>query len=328
MQDCVNGAYFIVREDCPVCASAHCETFYSVPFTQDPVRSFLESHFREQGHIEWATLEGTNFTLAECPECKLVFQRNVPNDAMLGRVYTEMISPSFLRAYEDDLLTVDNFRQIAGEMMMLFRMIDKPAGQIAFLDYGFGFGRWARVARALGATVYATEIGEEKLAMAADIGVRIIPDEAVDGMRFDIVHTEQVLEHLVDPRREFRRLAAITDGVMKVSVPPAGPIRSTIEKKGLAAESPFVRAHAMRGDDLAHMAVQPLEHINAFSVKSIERLASENHMKIVDQVRRRATMMDIGSPKRFLRSLADFGIALGKAALKPHTGYYLLRPER
>ncbi len=41
------------------------------------------------------------------------------------------------------------------------------------LDYGMGYGRLARVARAFGATVFATEIGEDKHRLAATLGVQI-----------------------------------------------------------------------------------------------------------------------------------------------------------
>lgn len=326
MADSCNKEFFDRREACPVCGGGEGRPFYSAPMTAEPVSGFIASQYDAQGDIDWIRLEGTDYTLMSCPTCDLVYQLNAPNDRLLGHIYSEMIQPAYLEKLERERLTLDNFDRIAGELSVLFRATGKHPSDVRFLDYGFGYGRWARVARALGASVLATEICEEKKAAARAIGVEVIPDEQVDDMRFDIVHTEQVFEHLVEPGREFRRLAAVTDGIIKVSVPRGGPIERLLSSRGLPRVSPFERAQSGKvwtRADFASAAVQPLEHLNAYSLRTMRWLAAANGLKIVGRVRKSATFFDPTSMKRMAASLPGLGISLGKTLLRPTGGYYV-----
>jgi 2-polyprenyl-3-methyl-5-hydroxy-6-metoxy-1,4-benzoquinol methylase len=125
----------------------------------------------------------------------------------------------------------------------LFRVVDKPPWQVRFLDHGFGHGRWARVAVAMGASVVATEISPEKVVNASKIGAQIVPHEVLSDMQFDIIHTEQVFEHLTDPERDFQTLAKALSkvGLMKVAVPPQGNIRASLKANGMISWSPQER---------------------------------------------------------------------------------------
>lgn len=322
----VNEKFFSVRAACPVCGSIEVSQIYCCGLTDSPVRDFISSHYEQQGKVDWSLLEGTDFVLCACRACELVYQRNVPGDVVLNSIYNDVISPAFLERIEAERLTVDNFNQIAGELGVLFRMTGKAPSRIRFLDFGFGRGRWARVARAMGATVFATETGEEKKAIAAGIGVEIIADEAIDGMRFDIVHTEQVFEHLTDPATHFRRLAAVTDGIMKVAVPQHGDIGALLARKGMTSVSPFndrlLKRRRLTGEDHDYVAIQPLEHLNAYARKTIDVLAAANGMRVVSRTRVGSVAVDVG---RLANSAVRVGAMLAKR-FRADTGYYLLRP--
>jgi hypothetical protein len=322
----VNAAHFEVRDACPVCFGHDATVFYSAPFDSGPVRGFIESHYATQGRIDWSLLQGTDFALAGCPVCDLIYQVAVPNDALLENIYTRMINADFLRPLEQQMLTLPNFHQVAGELSVLFELIGKPCASIRFLDYGFGYGRWARVARAMGAEVFATEIGDDKAQAAADIGITMIDDSQVDEMRFDIVHTEQVFEHLPDPHAKFRRLAAVTDGILKVAVPRGGPIRELLKSQGMAAESPFARGRLSR-EDRAYVGVQPLEHLNLFSPRTMRWLATDAGMRIVSTTRRSMTTIDLRGFAAVKDAAARVAKSVARDIVKPNTGYYLFAPQ-
>lgn len=327
----INPAFFHARSICPVCRGGAVEPIYSAPLDAGPVRDFIASQYRSQGEVHWAYFGGTDFEVMQCQCCDLIYQRNVPDGPVLNHVYYEMIAPKFLDGIEHDRLTVDNFHKIAGEMAVLFRMAGKHPGDIRFLDYGFGHGRWARVARAMGAQVFATETGEEKKAAAAALGIQIVSDAEIDAMRFDIVHTEQVLEHLTEPGRDFRRLAAVTDRLLKVSVPERGRLGLLLKRKGLPSVAPFSKndgRERLSAEDDAYTAIQPLEHLNAFSARTMEYLAIKNRMSIVSRVRRRAIAIEMDSPALLLRSMLRLGTMVAKTVLQPDLGYYLFRPSR
>lgn len=295
--------------------------------TQGNVRGFIESHFKTQGVVDWSLLEGTSFTLVECPQCALIYQAASPNDATLEAIYTQMIGSDFLEDHEQSLLTVSAFQEVAGELALLFRRLNKAPSQVTFLDYGFGYGRWARVARALGATVYATEIGDEKARAAAALGVRMITDDEIDQMTFDIVHTEQVFEHLPEPGETFHRLARATTGLLKVAVPRGGPVASVLKARGMTDQSPFARGGRVTSDDRVFMAIQPLEHINVFAPKTMAWLAHKNGLRLISQTRRATVAVDVTNARSLLRSIAALGKAAARECLKPKTGYYLFEPS-
>jgi len=326
----MNSTYFAARTACPVCGGTDVSVIYSCPLSADPVRGYIASHYQAQGQVEWSRFEGTDFDVAECKRCDLIYQRNVPRSEVLDYVYNKMVEPSYLRTLERQRLTIDNFNRIAGELVVLFRMTKKHPSEITFLDYGSGYGRWARVARALGATVFATETGEEKRQAAAEIGVKIIDDSEIGKMRFDIVHTEQVLEHLTEPGRDFARLAASTASLFKAAVPSRGRLRSLLLTRGMPRESAFGRSlHGYRAgsNDEAFMTIHPLEHLNAYSSTTMEWLAAKNAMTLVSRARNAAVAVEMTTPRLLAMSLANVAKMAAKMILRPARGYYLFRPK-
>lgn len=320
---------FSPRTACPVCDGTDLVRIYTAPYDEDPVRALVQSNFGRQGVIDWPLLAGVPFEVGKCRTCDLLFQVQTPNDAMLEVIYTKMISPEFLEQYERGLLTLHEFHRIAGEFTVLFEMIGKHPADITVLDFGVGQGRWARVARGMGATVYVTEIGEDKKRLARTLGLEVIEDEDIDTMTFDLVHTEQVLEHLVHPGRDFARLArAVTPGgIFKAAVPYRGKLEQLLKTKGLPTEAMFATggAKAIPGETEAFASIQPLEHLNAFSEATIDWLAAHNGLKKVSEVRRRSISVETGDARALVRGAKKVGVELAKAAMKPKIGYYLLQ---
>ncbi|SEJ31940.1 Methyltransferase domain-containing protein [Sphingomonas sp. OV641] len=319
---------FTSRSACPVCAGTDTHRIYTARYDEDPVRALVQSNFGRQGVIDWSLLAGVPFEVDKCATCDLLFQVQTPNDAMLEVIYTQMISPGFLDEYERGLLTLDEFHRIAGEFTVLFERIGKHPADITMLDFGVGQGRWARVARGMGATVYVTEIGDDKKQLARTLGLEVIEDEDVDRMTFDLVHTEQVLEHLVHPGRDFARLAraVAAGGLFKAAIPYRGKLEQLLKSKGLPTEAMFASggAKAIPGEVEAFASIQPLEHLNAFSEKTIDWLAAHNGLRKVSEVRRRSISVQTGDAQGLVRGAKKVGIELVKAAMKPKIGYHVL----
>lgn len=307
--------FFVERRNCPVCTSARSSVLYCSPMAENPIRGFLERHYKNQGTIDWKYLVGTDYVLCDCAECGLIYQRYAPTEILVRYIYNHLISPSVLTEIETDRLTIDNFEKIAGELSCLFRLLDKHPTKIRFLDYGFGHARWARVAKAMGAKVFGTELSSEKIALARTLGIEIVPDEVLVGMRFDLVHTEQVFEHLVAPAHEFHKLAKVLscDGILKVAIPPQGSIRRQL------------KAHGVRDQDYTSiLVVGALEHLNAFSPRSMQVLAKRYDLRLTSRVRRQTIPFDPWGGVR----LAGFLARVSRVTLRPlrrDSGYYLFR---
>jgi SAM-dependent methyltransferase len=209
-------------------------------------------------------------------------------------------------------------------------MLGKEPYKITFFDYGFGYGRWARVAAAIGAKVFATEISPEKIEFARSIGIEIIPPHALKEMRFDVIHAEQIFEHLVEPRADFLMLAnALTaDGVLKVGVPRPGRIRELVKQKGMIAHSPFAPL-AQNSDAGAkpaepeYISILPLEHLNAYSEKSLDVLGQNAGLRVASARRKRFIPFYLEDPRDFARSSVKAAKEVLKAASHRAEGYRL-----
>ncbi len=325
-----NPEFFSRRDTCPVCDQETGDVFYCKGLLESPVIDFIESHYRAQGHCDRAILQGTDYELSECGRCRLTYQVNVPLEHTLVNIYTKMISADFLRDFEKKKLTLGNFNNVSGELLSLFRMSRKRPTDIKFLDYGFGYGRWASVARAMGAQVYGTEIGDDKRAAASALGIRFLTDREIESERYDIIHTEQVFEHLIHPGQDFSRLSRLCDGIFKVAVPRHFGTRSIIETGGLPKTSPFERE--LRGEkpsaqDKLFVALQPLEHLNVYSDRTMEWLAEKNGLSIVRTSRRRDFVIETEKAT----NLAKISLEIAKNTIKSFTstgGYYIFSKLR
>jgi SAM-dependent methyltransferase len=326
-----NQRYFSSRDECPVCGSNQYKIIYSCSLTSDPIRGMISTHYRCQGLINWEYLEGTDYTICDCTNCELIYQRNIPNDVVLNQIYNVMISPVFLKKFETSLLTVGNFENIANELGALFRRISKHPTQALVLDYGFGYGRWARVAVAMGAKVFATEISPEKISFAQTIGVEIIDDGAISEMRFDLIHAEQVFEHLTHPRQVFERLASALapGGVMIVGVPRQGKIRRLLKQYGMIDWSPLEGAWnpdvgkrgGRRYQD--YNCIIPLEHLNAFSRKAIETLGNNSDLRLLSQLRRQVIPLHLSNVSAMGQSVVELSKTFATPMLRRESGSYI-----
>jgi SAM-dependent methyltransferase len=305
--------YFVRRSSCPVCTGGRVTTLYRRSMAESPIRDFIERHYGTQGVVDWSYLASTDYVLCDCAECGLIYQKHVPRPELLCHIYNVMISPLVLDELEAARLTIDNFEQISGEIIYLFRNLNKHPTKIRFLDYGFGHGRWARVARAMGAKVFGTELSPEKITLAQTLGIEVVADEALCGMQFDLIHTEQVFEHLVEPAREFQKLGRLLapGGVMKIAVPPQGGIRRHLQKHGIREQ-----------DYMTILSVGALEHLNAFSPRSMQVLARSSDLQLISHVRRQTVAFDPWNGIRVARSLAHVSRVMLRL-LRRDSGYYL-----
>lgn len=273
----MGGDLFVARDACPVCARADPATLFSAPYSDPRVHAHVMSHYCDQGTVNYALLGGIDFTIFKCGGCSLIYQRMAPTGRMLDVLYNQFIDPERLKRRELDRLTLDNFTEVGRRLGDLFGTIGKEPKDITLLDYGFGYGRWARVAAAMGARVYATEITPEKIAFARSIGVAILDESDLPNHRFDVVHAEQVFEHLADPASVFDMLAkcVAAGGVFKIAAPKQGRIEHLLKTRGFIDYSPFARG--FKGGMNDYQTIIPLEHVNSFCRKPIEVLAARGN---------------------------------------------------
>jgi hypothetical protein len=103
------------------------------------------------------------------------------------------------------------------------------------------------------------------------VGLRVVGLDDLPARRFRFINTEQVFEHLTEPRLVLEKLrnALSGDGVIKISVPDAA---AALKKIGQGKNFGALSA----GDQ---MPIAPLEHINAFSHDSLVAFGKEFGLK-------------------------------------------------
>ena len=260
--------YFIERSKCPCCESSKYTILCRASYTEVPLRDYLVSFYSSQGAIDLEYLEEQDYVLVECLECALIYQQEIPGEFLLHKLYEEWIDPQKVFELVEKRRTIGYFVGLIAEVISVMRQFDHPPMQLQFLDFGMGWGHWCRTAQAFGCTVYGTELSVARIEYAKQAGVRIIDYEEISKQKFDFINTEQVFEHLSEPRETLAYLkqSLKADGILKISVPNGEDIKQRLKKWDWYA--PKYSAWSLN-------PVAPLEHINCFNRDSLIYLARE-----------------------------------------------------
>lgn len=265
------GSYFKERDRCPVCSSEASRPVYECAYDRPPISDYLSHFYGRQGMVEPQYLVGASYVLCECGECRTLYQRHIPNDFLMMRLYEHWIDATRAEAIQQDVDDLDLFARYAQEVMQIVAWMPRRAGGLRVLDYGMGWGKWALMCKAFGCHASGTELSPTRIAYAKSNGIDVIAWDDLPNHRFDFINTEQVFEHLPDPLSTLKHLrrALDTGGVVKVSVPNANDIERRLQKQDWSAP--------MDSPDSLN-AVAPLEHINCLRRESFGRMAEQAGM--------------------------------------------------
>ena len=238
---------------------------YSALFVEPPVSNHLQEYYAVYGGVELEYLAGASFVLDECLDCGLVYQRFIPNDFLMNKLYEEWIDPGKVFDVKVKKRGIDHYEREAKEITTIARHFGRLPGDLELLDFGMGWGDWCRMAQAYGCSACGTELSQARIDHAGKFGVPVITWDEIAERRFDFIKAEQVFEHLPDPLETLRYLGAALkpDGIVKVSVPNAW---------NMSARLAVMDWHAARGSANSLLPVIPLEHINCYAGDSLVRM--------------------------------------------------------
>ena len=261
----MNEPLFVCRNGCPVCGRGGKE-IYRASLSSPPISTYLENHYSHHGGIDPVWFGEADFVLDECGSCGLVYQRMVPNDSLMRKLYEEWIDPESSLRSTRSTLPVEYFSNLAREMNLLVRHFGTVPSALDFFDFGMGWGDWCRMARAHGCSSYGHEISQPLIDHARASGIPTLKWEDIPDRQFDVINLDQVLEHVSDPRRivEYLRGSLKPTGLMKISVPDGEDIRRRLR---------IGNWEAPKGTRNSLNPVAPMEHVNCFSRRSLLRMA-------------------------------------------------------
>jgi SAM-dependent methyltransferase len=270
----MTNPWFDSRQDCPACGSDRFTTIYQGEYEKSPVKDYLVDFYSPQGMVEVEYLKGATYILSECDDCALIFQRDIPNEFLMERLYEHWIDPKKVFGQHQANHDLAYYSYFAQEVMQVISFLRKDPRDLSFLDFGMGWGEWALMAKAFGCESAGTELSLERVEFAKSNGIKAIIWEEIPEHRFDFINTEQVFEHIPQPLQTLKHLrkALKPEGMLKICVPPTGDIGRRL--KVMDWKSP-------KGSRNSLNAVAPLEHINCFKKKSLLKMAAEAEMEEV-----------------------------------------------
>jgi hypothetical protein len=229
----------------------------------------------------------------------------VGDEVLLSELYGSWINDHYWPEQDpehQDLVANYLESRDAHEIVAAADFLGVARDQMVTLDYGMGWALWAKIAAKLGCDSHGSDLSSVRMEYARGHGVKTIDADQIGGPQFHFINLEQVMEHLARPREVAERLAAalLPNGILKISV-PSGERVDAIVQKLLRGRSSGTR------DDL--MPVQPLEHVNTYTTKSLKRLAEALSLRLVQPslLQRYAFLRTPGAvrPKHFRRAARE-----------------------
>lgn len=251
---------FLTRNNCPVCNGCTFSQLLSLPY-QDPIlTSYLEAFYNSQGFIDFSYLNDVDYVILKCLDCNFIFQQNIPSDELMEILYDKWIDPIKVFNSIDGVQDVEHFLEYAKHIANVIRHFNKKPQELLFLDFGMGWGHWCRVAQSYDCKVYGNELSSTRIEYAKKIGVEVISWESISIMKFDLINTDNVFEHISTPMEvlSYLKKSLKPDGLIRLYVPNSKNVENQIENLKLGKTK-------LRNIN----AIAPLEHINSFNYESL-----------------------------------------------------------
>jgi SAM-dependent methyltransferase len=250
----------VARSHCPVCGEFG-NPFLSLPYDTDPIAGYLASFYN--GALDATALTGQHYELIDCASCGLVYQAHIPDAALLDHLYGHAALHDLEKVKAARGLSVR--RSYANDIEQCIKYFGGDPAAVEVLDFGSGPGLWLGMAAAYGCRTAGSEMSGVGLRPLIDAGHEAFTPENLPAERFHFVNTEQVVEHLTDPRGTLDRLARALrpGGILRINVPNGTGIRSRLEDGDWSAP---------KGSPMSLNPVAPLEHLNCFDHGSLQRL--------------------------------------------------------
>lgn len=271
-------------ENCPACCADEATIVAALDDSERIARFHAFSQAKYGGLLDdW--LNDVPPIVLRCSQCGHCWYNNQPSFEQINQMYA-----TGRRLLPEVRLSREPSAPMNNEMARLRRLIPQSPQLPSLLDYGSGYGRWARAAVMAGFEVTAYEPAVTRGGEEGALDFEVIHDPTLlDARQFDAINLEQVLEHVPDPYATLTQIRkmCVPDAVVRITVPNL--LRSP-EGKLLWHEWPFdgSRIHTMA----------PFEHLHGFTPRSLFQLIGRAGFQML-AVRRLA----INYPGTLLRNM-------------------------
>ena len=129
----MSNPWFVRRTECPACLSSDFRSIYESQYDKTPIKDYLIDFYSPQGMVEFEYLEAASYVLCECDVCGLIFQRDIPSETLMQRLYRHWIDPKkvFGQHQKKDSL---GYYSYAEEVMQIISYLGKVPSSLQFFS--------------------------------------------------------------------------------------------------------------------------------------------------------------------------------------------------
>lgn len=239
------AAMFTARHMCIACGSRVSRSVSSGLFGEEPLRSFIEND--PWGENPMPSLEGERWDLRECEDCGQRQHRFILSPAWNEVRFSKWMSEDAIRQFEAEH---GGNQDATRDVQHVLRL--KDLGVKCVLDFGCGFGEFLEMCRLFGLEAVGVDRSNARRSGA---GVQVYAELSEAPGTFDAITMFEVLEHLDDPLEMLKALRCRLrrGGIMIVEVPDTSGVNGITDRE-------------------SYCKIHPLDHINAFTPKSLVRI--------------------------------------------------------
>ena len=256
------------------------------------IRAYLEKQY--EGKATTAA-DAFTYSLVRCQDCRLVYQAQVPDEQLLDEIYNHWVTGGQEGV---DSITLAEYRYLAEQVQFVIEHFGVPPAGLRVLDYGFGWGEWAKMAMGFGCKVAGVD-ARERIRDAQRAGLEVIEGKDLPKSTFRFINTEQVFEHLLEPGAVLQELVAslTDDGIIKISVPDSSAALRHFRRKGA-----FAKLEANQQMPIAPLGQQGFNCFEYESLVAMGRKAGLAHSPPFSQMLNSAS--GLFHPRSFAKAMA------------------------
>ena len=252
----------IERISCPICFNSETKVLFTISYNDPKVQDFLNKYYNSS--LLTQTIKDYIYQLVECNNCKLIYQKYIPDDEFAYELYEKIISHH--KSLEKKL-NLKNLSKVYEKEITLIKKIFKNKN-IKVLEFGAGWGFWSLKASESGFDVDAFELSVSRIKYMKKKGVKVIENLSDQKMTYDFIYSDQTIEHISDPHQIFKQFLPNlkVGGYILLKFPSSLGFKKNLNKNYIPKK------------DAAH----PLEHINIYNRSSLNFLIKKYNLSLIN----------------------------------------------
>ena len=254
--------HLIERNSCPLCGNQKFNYLYKISYNETDIKNFLLNYYNNKLNLN--LILNSDYELLECNKCSFIFQKNIPNDRFSQHLYENIISANESFEKKNNL---DKYKKKYEFEISLINSIFKKKN-INVLEFGAGWGFWAKNAKANGINVDVFEVSRERIKFMEENHLNVVHDLTNINKTYDLIYSDQTIEHLNNPYDLFNSTLPILsqNGYLLINYPSTFMFKRKLKKNYIPKK------------DAAH----PLEHLNLFNRSSFEFIAKKYNLELIN----------------------------------------------